>query len=1124
MNLSFLINILNKNKEFKLLLQTLQEAEGSHSISVRSSAKPLIISSICQQLKLPVLIITPQKEKAVKLLHNISDWERDDIAVLHFPKQPDIGDMNTYPENAATGLQVLSHLSQYKAASGGSFKNTLIITSLTAAMERIIPPEKFKNSSILISVGMIFEKEKYLETLHNFGFKLENRVEVPGTFSQRGGIIDIFPMTSASPVRLELAGNRVDTLRLFDPKTQGSLAKIETYEFSKLTSLSDLQSHNTILDYLQSDTLLIFDDCESIFSNEDDMDQIDAVSAENTPQNSGYPKENIHLINYADLQIKMDKFKQRLCLNSWNAEKPEKTYDFIFPFSAIPPYGGRLENFINDLKRNLAAGLRNIIVSQQNERIIELLAEKDIHTHQISGSEYLLNKGTVYIVKGSLEQGWTFENTYALFTDYEIFGWVKQERSVSKRPVRHHLYLNQLREGSYVVHVDHGIGRFTGFIQMENEGIQNQYIVLEYAAGDKLYVPAHQLERISPYIGGGEKLPSLSRLHTQEWDLTKIRIKKSVIDIARDLLQLYAIRETTAGFAYSPDSIWQRELESSFPYMETPDQLKAVNDVKQDMEIEKPMDRLICGDVGYGKTEIALRAAFKAVMDNRQVAILVPTTVLAQQHYYTFYDRLQAFPVRLEVLSRFTSEKEQRAIVQGLASGSIDICIGTHRLLQKDISFKNLGLLIIDEEQRFGVSHKEFFKKLRGEIDVLTLSATPIPRTLHMSLAGIKDLSTLETPPEDRLPIKTFLGLYNRQVVRNSILNEIKRHGQVYYVHNRVCNIDTIALELKLLVPEAEILVAHGQMPEEELAKVMADFIKHKADVLLTTTIIESGIDIPTANTLIIDASDRLGLTQLYQLRGRIGRGANNAFAYFFYRNTKDLTEQARKRLETIAEATELGAGYAIAMKDLEIRGAGNLLGTEQSGYISAVGFDLYCRLLAETVEELRRDRDHLPGKSKTADNSFETTISLPLPAYVPEEYMPDTNDRIEFYRSLAMAMTDSDIKKIEEELHDRFGNLPLEVDNLIYIAKLRRKANSIGIERINARSNEITLFFAKSTDMDINSSVKHGFLRNNRNVFKFGFKQIKMDIEKAGKEWRDILILFIQNVAERFSGNPKST
>jgi transcription-repair coupling factor (superfamily II helicase) len=608
------------------------------------------------------------------------------------------------------------------------------------------------------------------------------------------------------------------------------------------------------------------------------------------------------------------------------------------------------------------------------------------------------------------------------------------------------------------VHIEHGIARFVGTITMEEDpGVTREYLHLVYSGGAKLYVPSDQLDRISRYIGPGDHAPQLSSLGTQEWERAKARVKQNAMAQARELLDTAAARQVKQGIQYPTDTPWQQELEGSFPYVETADQLQAVHDVKGDMEKLQPMDRLICGDVGYGKTEVAVRAAFKAVQGGRQVAVLVPTTVLAQQHYTTFSQRLSAFPVKVEVLSRFRSEPEAQQVLAGLADGSVDIVIGTHRLLQKGVQFANLGLAIIDEEQRFGVMHKEYFKRLRHEIDVLTLTATPIPRTLYMAMAGVRDMSVIDTPPEERLPVKTYVNDFDEQTVRHAILRELERGGQVFFVHNRVQNIAHIMRQLADLVPEATFGVGHGQMPEDHLEQVMVAFSEGRCDVLVCTTIIESGLDLPNVNTIIINDADKLGLAQLYQLRGRVGRGSSRAYAYLLYPRSKAITERAQRRLQAVFEATEAGAGYFIAMKDLEIRGAGNLLGTEQSGHVGAVGFDLYCRILASAVEDVKAGREGLPMPS-AMPQAPAVSLDLRLPAYLPEDYVPGLDERLDIYRRLAAATEVDALEEMEQELYDRFGPLPHAVEHLVYAVRVKLLATRAGAATVQREGDEMVV------------------------------------------------------------------
>jgi transcription-repair coupling factor (superfamily II helicase) len=656
--------------------------------------------------------------------------------------------------------------------------------------------------------------------------------------------------------------------------------------------------------------------------------------------------------------------------------------------------------------------------------------------------------------------------------------------------------------GDYVVHIEHGIGLFHGLLELTLDGVKREYLEVEYDGGDRLYVPIHQADRLSRYVGTSDRPPGLHRLGTAHWAQVKDRAKRAVEDIARDLLELYAAREVIPGYAFSPDHPWQAELEASFPYIETEDQLRAVEEIKVDMEQAKPMDRLVCGDVGYGKTEVALRAAFKAVMDHKQVAVLVPTTVLAQQHYMTFQERLKPFPVEVEMLSRFRSRGEQQEILNRLKAGLTDIVIGTHRLIQKDVAFKDLGLLVIDEEQRFGVTHKEKLKQMRTEVDVLTLTATPIPRTLYMSLTGVRDMSTIDTPPEERLPVKTHVGEYDETLIRKTILRELDRGGQVYFVHNRVQSIHLVARRLERLVPEATLAIGHGQMPEAELEQVMLDFAAGRTDILVCTSIIESGLDIPNVNTLIVNRADQFGLADLYQLRGRVGRSARRAYAYFLYDHPLRLTESARQRLQTILEASELGAGFSIAMRDLEIRGAGDLLGTRQHGHIAAVGFDLYCRLLAQAVRELREEPEGEIPSAWLDPLAPSVSIDLPLPAFIPDVYMSDSSLRLRLYRRMAGLASMDEIEDMERELTDRFGTLPGAVANLLYQLRLKVLALRGGVLGISTEKGQIVIRVTPLEDV-ARKQLQMRLIGRAR----VGQRQLWLPLHKKESVWRRELV-----------------
>jgi transcription-repair coupling factor (superfamily II helicase) len=967
-------------------------------------------------------------------------------------------------------------------------------------MQKTTPYSDFTSACHTIKPEMDIDPFKLLGKWATMGYRIENIVEMPATMSHRGGIIDIYPPTSDLPVRLEFFGNTIESIRTFDPASQRSLTPLSSVAIGPATELLTTLE-DSILSFLPQACLLVLDEPQNIQQAMDELDtQASELRAEKLERGElpiNFPRP---YFTWKELEPRI---RQKPCLRLTAWGLGEQTYRLNF--TTAPNYAGQLPTFVNKIKQLLKQKQRLIIVSHQASRLSELLGQEDIIASPITEIEQIPPPGSLTLVQGLLAEGWVMNNETHLFTDAEVFGFIKQRRLIKRRPVPHHKFVIEFAPGDYVVHVEHGIAKFAGVTKMSTEDSEKEYLVLGYAAGDKLYVPTDQIDRVNRYIGASDQPPVLNRLGTQEWTRTKQRAKEAAEDVAQELLALYATREVIPGFAFSGDSVWQQELEASFPYVETPDQIKVQGEVKEDMEKAEPMDRLVCGDVGYGKTEVAIRAAFKAVMDGKQVAVLVPTTVLAQQHFATFSQRLDAFPVRIEVLSRFKTPSEQQAILKRLADGSVDICIGTHRLLQKDVVFKNMGLLIIDEEQRFGVAHKEHLKKLRQEVDVLTLSATPIPRTLHMSLVGVRDMSTMETPPEQRLPIKTYVAEYNERLIREAILRELERNGQVFFVHNRVQSIAFAAGKLQSLIPEARIAIAHGRMPEIKLEAVMTDFARGKSDVLVCTTIIESGLDMPNVNTLIVNRADKAGLTQLYQLRGRVGRGANLAYAYFLYDKGKHLTPNAEKRLKTIFEATELGAGFGIAMKDLEIRGAGTLLGPRQSGHISAVGFSLYCRLLADAVEE-RKAR--IAGAKEPPPRLPPPSLDLPLAAYIPEEYVADVDTRLSLYQSLAKLDRPERVEEIAKEFSDRFGALPVEVENLLYAVKIKVLAAKAGIESISTEEGQIVarLFDGmKFTPQQRALTFPDGI--------RMGTSQLSLNLKRLGKEWQKVLEGILKNI-----------
>ena len=882
--------------------------------------------------------------------------------------------------------------------------------------------------------------------------------------------------------------------------------------------------------------------------------------------------------------------------NSQGERGHSEGVDVALPFLATGNYYGNLERFVEDVWELAEEdGATVVAVSSHSRRLAEIFRGEGVDVVLADGLDDVPAAGSITLMQsaaGGLSDGFSLplstdlegqdggdnhphpnpppsrgrgQNRLVVFSDVEIFGVAKQRRT-RRRSVRaaRDAFLSELSPGDYVVHVEHGIGRFSGTVRgvkadagsRDNGDDDREYLAIEYANDDKLYVPLEHLDRVAPYIAPMDRPPSLTRLGTQEWRRAKARAERSTMEMASELLALYAARELAEGHSFVPDAQWQSELEESFPFEETPDQRRTIEEVKADMESPKPMDRLVCGDVGYGKTEIALRAAFKAVMDGKQVAVLVPTTVLAQQHYATFSQRLSAFPTRVEVLSRFRTPQEQRSVVDRLADGQVDICIGTHRLIQRDVRFKELGLVIVDEEQRFGVAHKERLKRMRSEVDVLTLTATPIPRSLHMALAGVRDMSTMETPPEERLPIKTYVSEMSDALIREAILREIDRQGQVYFLHNRVYNIDYMARHLSRLVPEARVGVGHGQMNEGELEDVMVEFAEGKLDVLVCTTIIESGLDIPNVNTLIINRADTLGLSQLYQLRGRVGRSARRAYCYLMVPPSGSLTEPAEKRLRAMLDASELGAGFRIAMKDLEIRGAGNILGAEQSGNIHAVGFDLYTRLLSNAVEELRARGEgagvsdqqsavssqgamangtasELPngravdGSATREEERAEPTLDIGIPASIPEEYIEDLPARLRMYQrivTLGTARADGSgsdgeegedaikagVSEIEDEMRDRFGPLPWQAVNLLYVTRLRLYAKEAGVESVMRERNRVVLRYGG----DI-GGARRAMERVLGRHAEIGNTQVRLPMDALGADWEGALETALRALAE---------
>ncbi|MGB8212168.1 MAG: transcription-repair coupling factor [Anaerolineales bacterium] len=1095
--MQFLLDSLRQTPAYQQLLVALQSSHAQPGLALPRAARLPVLAALHTDLRQPILLVTDRADHALQLYDELAFWAPDAPRYIFSEPNP------LFYEDAAWGtttrrerLQALTAMAVYHLPFAAKPATPpILVTSARALMTRTLPRRDFLRASRQLKTGQNFSPNSLLEEWLHIGYQPVDTVLEPGQFSHRGGLLDVWPQSEPHPVRLDFFGNEIDTIRRFDPGSQRTVDKLESVlitpareyiitdkpDMSNSSDLSNLSTHISefhipllhslsanVLDYLPQGSIILVDDLGILESMVSEIEeQAVKLRAESIAEGTLAESFPVPYVSWSELA---DILSSRACLELGRStyevapDDQPAAVNLSMQFGQIERFGGRLKPFTEYLAGIVNENNSVAVVSRQSSRLEELWIE---HNH----------KSTLVdpqFVEGSLSEGWSLGSSY-LITDSEIFGWERPQPRQRPRPgaeTPESAYAD-LHPGDWIVHVDYGLGKFTGMVQRTLEGLQREFLCVEYKNGDQVYVPIHQADRLTRYIGPDGSPPTPGSLGTQEWPETKRKVREAVQAVAQDLLDLYARRHLAEGFAFSPDNTWQGELESSFPYVETGDQVKALADIKRDMETPRPMDRLLCGDVGYGKTEVALRAAFKAVMDGRQVAVLVPTTVLAQQHYDTFRQRLSAFPVTVEMLSRFRTPREQSQILYALSQGAVDIVIGTHRLISADVQFKDLGLVIIDEEQRFGVTHKEHLKKLRTEVDVLTLTATPIPRTLYMALTGVRDISNLNTPPEERLPIITHVGPYSPKLVRQAILRELERGGQVFFVHNRVQTIDAIRMHLEKLVPEARIAIGHGQMAETELASVMHRFTAGDIDILLSTSIIESGLDIPNANTLIVDRADAFGLAQLYQLRGRVGRGAARAYAYFFRHRKFAPTPEGQERLEVIAENTQLGAGYSIAMRDLEMRGAGELLGTHQSGYIAAVGFHLYTRLLAAAVKQARTLGRFEGLKIDLKSASLEAiqpmglpvNVDLPLAIGIPETYVPDTNLRLRLYRRLADLPDEPALDALAAEFTDRFGVLPEMVTNLFYQMRVKLRAERAGLVSIGMESGQIVLRYPPSPE-----------------------------------------------------------
>ena len=942
-----------------------------------------------------------------------------------------------------------------------------VITTIDAFLDGLASPSRLKKQRIVLAGGDVVDLTGLEKNLTEMGYERESQVEGPGQYAVRGGIVDIFPLTEELPVRIELWGDEIDSIRSFDTESQRSvenLDKVTIYPASE--NWEESMEAVSFLEYFPKDRSILFlDEPQRLQEAAESVEQEYFHSRESRNASDTDQSENQCLTVYETKDI-IDEMNLYSGIAMTTLESKCGLFHvreiYSIQTKGVNPYNNSFELLTRDLKRLKRSGYRVVLLSGSRtraKRLAEDLRDYDLSSFYSEDMERQVNAGEIMVTYGYVAEGYEYPMLkFMVISETDIFGRKKKKKRRKKYEGQKIQDFAELKPGDYVVHENHGIGIYKGIEKIEVEKVVKDYMKIAYADGGVLYIPVAQMDLIQKYAGADAKKPKLNKLGTIQWGKTKSQVKRAVQAVAEDLVKLYATRQQSEGFVYGPDTVWQKEFEEMFPFEETEDQIQAIEDTKHDMESTKIMDRLICGDVGYGKTEIAIRAAFKAVQEGKQVVYLVPTTILAQQHYNTFVQRLKDFPVRIDLLCRFRSSYQQKKTVEDLKKGLVDIVIGTHRVLSKDVGFKDLGLLIIDEEQRFGVTHKEKIKKLRENIDVLTLTATPIPRTLHMSLIGIRDMSVLEEAPQDRMPIQTYVMEYNDEMVREAIERELSRGGQVYYVYNRVNDIADVAGHLQQLLPEANISFAHGQMRERELEDIMYDFINGDIDVLVSTTIIETGLDIPNANTMIIQDADRFGLSQLYQLRGRVGRSNRMAYAFLLYRRDKLLKEVAEKRLSAIREFTDLGSGIKIAMRDLEIRGAGNLLGEAQSGHMEAVGYDMYCKMLNEAVLKL---------KGEGEEESFTTTIDLNIDAYIPDSYIKNEYQKLDIYKRIAAISNEEEMDDMMEELIDRFGDIPKKVQQLLHIAALKGLAHSAYVTAVEQKGADIRFTMYEKAKID---------------------------------------------------------
>jgi transcription-repair coupling factor (superfamily II helicase) len=1045
-------------------------AEGEDCLRIAGltgAARALVIAELLQSQSRPVLVVVASLADAHRVTQDLRFFG---AAAVEFPeREPRLWQGGHHREADAERAMIVRRLSA---------SEPIAVVATPAALDTPLPaPAEFRDGTLRVAVGDSLDRQLLLEAFEKSGYERVDTVVEVGQWSARGGIVDVFSPMHPSPTRLEFFGDDVESIRLFDPTTQRSTTNLEELVVLPLVAVADTPDNATrLLQYFPAGAPVIVDAPKL-------LDETSEEAPGRRPLAeviAGRPRLELSLVTGEEGEVGLEAL-------------------------SVEPFSGKFDRLVDEIRRWRAEGFVVRLAAadtHQAEHLKQILRDHGIDTIV---AESLTAPEDLTIVVGDVSSGFVLPPVgFVLLAESDIFG--ARRRSLRRPKYQRGAALTaftDLAVGDLVVHEDHGIGRYLGLRTMRVGDKDADFLILEYAESNQLFVPADRLDLVSKYLGADSGAARLDRLGGASWQRVKESVRAALREMAEELLKLYARRAVAEGHAFSVDTPWQREFEAAFRFEETPDQLRAIEEVKSDMLRSRPMDRLVAGDVGYGKTEVALRAAFKAVADGTQVAVLVPTTVLAQQHWSTFADRFAAFPAKVELLSRYRSAKEAKTVKEGLRAGTVDVVIGTHALLGKDVAFKNLGLLIVDEEHRFGVAHKERVKQLRASVDVLSLTATPIPRTLYMALSGVRDMSVIETPPVDRLPIETVVRRFSRAVIKEALERELARGGQVFFVHNRVQSLPSMARFVQELVPDARVIMAHGQMRERELEAAMVKFIDGQADILVSTAIVESGLDIPASNTIIVNRADRFGLAQLYQLRGRVGRERQQAFAYLLVPADGRVDEQAQRRLRALQELTELGSGFKLALRDLEIRGAGNLLGAQQHGHIAAVGYDLYSKLLAEAVRELS-------GEAPAA--SVDPVISVAVEGFVPEDYVPEVNQRLAFYKRLAGAADDAEIDELRAELADRYGPLPEPAQRLLDIVRIRVAARALGIEKVEAGEGRALITFAASTSVDPSRLVAAVQASRGRLKFK---REYTLEATVARGEWSSVRDSILKMLAE---------